>query len=296
MEQYIDANGIAEDNSNFESTEPLNNGPAGDTLDDLFGGEQIQTNFPESVEAKSNPSRHEYWQSQADKLKLELDVERKKSTRVERYAPILEFLEEDPARLVEVEKLRQGNAQQQQQAKVIPQLEKPVKPMKPANFNTLEASSNAESESGKYMVSLMDYQEQLTDYLERKDALGEQRMQVARERVTQRQQEDNILNSAYQMATQQYKMDSQKANRFLAWSSNPENITMDNLVALFDKLEQSQPQQQTMPQGQDVISRQNRSRVAMPVGVGQGMAPQQGQTDEMNFNAGLIPRKIMLRK
>ena len=95
-------------------------------------------------EPKNDPDQFQYWQSQADKRQAEVDMLKSQMADVMSTA--------QPAEAAPVEK-------------ETVQLEKPVKPSKPADFDRSEALTDPDSASAKYLAKQESYLEAMSDYV-----------------------------------------------------------------------------------------------------------------------------------
>ena len=94
---------------------------------------------------KEDPAQFQYWQSQADKKTQEADALRK-----------------------ELDELKSKASTPSQPAPEVPAkqiVEKPTKPVKPADFDNSEALTDPNSKSAKYLADRERYLDNMTEYL-----------------------------------------------------------------------------------------------------------------------------------
>jgi hypothetical protein len=212
--------------------------------------------------------RYQYWQSQADKLKNE--VEELKVLVNQR--PVQEEKPEEPVRFPDP----------------------PAAPRKPAAFTYEEAMSDPRSMSAQYLAEKEEYDRNLHDYnsirvefelaqlRKAQEDLKHERESVSQQVEAERQRELQMRGAA-QAAMQRYGADPATALRFVHEMSSPESITMDNLWALFAMRSQGREPSQQFRQTQ------RAQQVAPPMGVmpGGGQQPLGKSVDDIIMD-GLI--------
>lgn len=200
----------------------------------------VETDYPVQQAPPQPPQnneevRYQYWQSQADKLRNELD---------ELKASVM--------------------AQQQQQPE--PQAyfpDPPAPPRKPAGFSLEEAMSDPRSLSAQYLAEKEEYDGNINDYnslrveyelaqlRKEKEEFASQREHLSRQ-AEEEQYYESQKRQAAQMAMQRYGADAGTALRFVTEMSSPESITMDNLWALYTMRNQGREPSQQFRQTQRV--------------------------------------------
>jgi len=237
-------------------------------------------------------NRYEYWQSRYDKKASEFDAMSKKLEEFNNIAPIAEYIQGNPDVLKSVARSLSGDTPSvpsQEKSQELPQ--KPERPTKPMNYDASEAVMDSDSDSYKYRVALDDYRDGMIDYQERLEvdrinAMKAQEQQIAQQRVAYERQQAEV--GMVEQLQQKYGYTPEKATEFMKYYSNPESITLDNLVSL-DKL-RSAPSQQELATQQKVQAMQNsqqRMKVPTPTAVQTGNA-QPNFSDEDLFNLGLM--------
>ena len=177
----------------------------------------------------------------------------------------------------------------------IVQIERPVKPRKPADYDHSEALADPESDSGKYLVKQEQYMDNLTNYMtniEEKQTRQLQ-MQEAQEKVAIRNQQ---VSSQLQS---DYNFSPQEADQFINNMSSPDSLSLDNLVKLHKlntgTLEQQAPQQvvqQVTPDAQMksnfMTQRQEKLSIPTPIGVQPGANVQSSKSVEDKMMDSMI--------
>lgn len=274
--------GYGEDQGQSDFTQPDENLPEQmESQDTPASGEQIPN--------KQKPDRFEYWQSQATKYQAELKKFQQEAERLQAYAPVVRLFEENPQiidKLEEVIRTPQGVADNK------PQIEKPSKPAKPANYSPSEAYADPESESGKYLRALSDYQEGLIDYQEKVDALRQQQAEEIRLKAEREATTRNRMGEMYNELVTVHKMTPQRANDFIKKMSSRESWNLENLVRLYE----IQNPEQDIKQQTKADQMRGRQGRQYPVPPSVGSTEEEKQyTDEELFNASLGKQNKTIR-
>ena len=229
----------------------------------------------QSVEdPKSDVDSYKYWQSQADKRAAEVDLLKSQVTELMKA---------------------QTSTPAEEPREEIAQIERPVKPSKPADYDHSEALADPESASGKYLAKQEQYMENLTNYMtdiEEKQTRQLQ-LQEAEQRVAVRNQQ---VSSQLQS---DYGFSSQEADQFINNMSSPDSLSLDNLVKLHKlntgTLEQQAPQQvvqQVTPEAQlksnIMTQRQEKLSIPTPIGVQPGANVQSSKSVEDKMMDSMI--------
>ena len=216
---------------------------------------------PVQPQTNNDETRFQYWQSQADKYKNELEQ-------------------------VKAQQAQQP-VQQQVQQPVTPEPNveafpaAPEKPRKPRTFNREEAYSDPNSESAKYLDELEGWRDDTNEYnslksqyqsaiiedkfnkIEKARAAGIKRQQAARQQAAQ-------VNEIQSHVVGHYGMSEAEAKDFMSKMSNPNSITIDNLVQLY-RMQQggAAPQVNPEPARPSAAFQQtkNAQQVPSPMGV-----------------------------
>ena len=245
------------------------------TINETPVGEQ-QVESVEGVSqqpAKDDPSRFEYWQSQADKVKGELSQTQKELAYYREQA----MQQQQPPN-------GQPNGQQVQKNSLQP----PVKPEKPVNYNEVDAYNDPESVSFKYRLDKERFNDEYIGYMEKREENREREYAERYQKAMIEQETTNLRNNAYSHAVNSYGWSPDQARGFVDWASNPNNVTIDHLAKLYQMKDAPNAQVQ---QRKDAIIKE-REIVSMPrtasVETGKSEPP---MSDEDIFNAGLMSLK-----
>jgi len=256
---------------------PVDNGS---NLDDVFTtGEEAKTeqSAPQgqpdnaaqgtgetSQPANNDQTRYQYWQSQADKYKNELDAIQQDALQQQQY----------------MQQMQQPQVQQTQpQEESFP--DPPIRPNQPAGFNREEAYSDPSSVSARYMDELDGWRDDMNEYntlkTQYQTALVDEKLNYMQR---ERQEEVQRAEAYQQMQNQQmevighvqghYGMNESEAVDFMEKMSDPNSITVDNLVQLY-RMQQGNaaPQQNAAPAQPSPVFNQvkNAQQVPSPMGV-----------------------------
>ena len=106
-------------------------------------------------------------------------------------------------------------------------------------------------------------------------------MQAQYQAQMQQQETHMMQTQAHSHAVNSYGWDVNKANDFVQWAQNPDNLTMDNLAKLFELRTNTNPvvQQRT----QEMQNQAERLSIPKTAAVQTGKA-EQPRTDEQLFN------------
>ena len=274
----------------------------------VFGGEGSDSNvsgaFTSGEEGNANPApqgqpgqenqnippqpnndetRYQYWQSQSDKYKNELE-----SLKGQPQQPVQEQPVETKKETVEE----------------FP--EDTDKPNRPRAFNREEAYSDPNSESARYLDELEGWRDDMNEY----NSLKQQYQTAIIEDKFNKLEQTRVEEAKKQQAAQQksaqeaevksyvmghYGMNETETNDFMSKMSDPNSITIDNLVQLY-RLQNSGGEQQQAPAApsQTFTQTKNAQQVPSPMGVmpsGQSNAESKSFEDKMmdtmigNFNS-----------
>ena len=132
-----------------------------------------------------------------------------------------------------------------------------------------------------------EYRDNYLGYLQQKDQVREQEMQAQYQAQMQQQQTHMMQTQAHSHAVNSYGWDVNKANDFVQWAQNPDNLTMDNLAKLFELRTSTDPvvQQRT----QEMQNQAERLAVPKTAAVQTGKA-EQPRSDEQLFSDALLGR------
>ena len=235
-----------------------------------------QENVQQPTQPNNDEKRYQYWQSQADKYKNELNA--------------MKQAQQQPA--------QEQHAQQQPQEPVQQPAEQfpapPQKPQRPRTFNREEAYSDPSSDSARYLDELEGWRDDINEYntlkSEYQTALVEERFNsYEQQRVAEAQRQQ----AAQQKAVQEneikshvmghYGMQESEAVDFMSKMSDPSSITIDNLVQLY-RLQGSgnaEGTQAPAAPSQAFTQTKNAQQVPSPMGVmPSGQSNVDGRTTE----------------
>ena len=235
--------------------------------------------IPQGDDAKNDQRRYQYWQSQAAKRENEL--------------------KETQARLAAIEASReqiQESVPQQQQEFPPP----PEAPKKPTRYSREEAWSDPSSESARYLDEKETWDSEISEYNQLKH---QYELAVMQEKLDnqagylqeQEQQRQNRIEQSRQISQisqhvqGHYGLTPDETSEFIRTMSNPESISMDNLVQLF-RMNKGGHQPGTQPTGPSETFQQNRNaqQVPSPMGVMPAQGAQQNVSDEDSIMDELI--------
>jgi len=259
-------------------------------VDNVAGVDQpITQEAVQETSSKDDSTRFEYWQSQADKAKGELGTIRKELDYYKNsLAPVEQMIRNNPQVLDQLEQTP-SNGQPQAYPNGLQEtsLKEPSAPERPHSYNEVDAYNDPESESFKYRLAKEQYRDEYLGYLQQKDQVREQEMQVQYEQQMAQQQNHMMRTQAHSHAVNSYGWDANKANEFVNWAQNPDNLTMDNLAKLFELRTNTNPvvQQRT----QEMQNQAERLAVPKTAAVQTGKA-EQPRSDEQLFSDALLGR------
>jgi hypothetical protein len=221
-------------------------------------GQPAQETTQPIVDSNNDKTRYQYWQSQADKLKSE-NAKLKESMTQQTQAPI------------------QPQAPAQEQVEQFPA--PPEKPQRPRNFSREDAYADPNSESARYLDEHDQWRDNMTEYntlktqydnallQERFDNIEQERVNNAKRAEAYRVQQQQT-NEVKDYVTGHYGFSQEQANDFVQKMSNPESLTVDNLVKLYQLTESGSVNNQSPAQPSDSFKQvQNAQQVPSPMGV-----------------------------
>ena len=197
---------------------------------------------PQEEAPKSNEEvRYQYWQSEADKAKNEVN--------------------ELKSRL---DSMEQAQSQAPAQPQQIEESEEyfpspPEKPSQPRNFSREEAYSDPGSDSAAYLDNVDEWRDEMDEYnrlyteynmavlAEEKEAVEEQKKAIAQRDAEEQQTRQNMANIANHLTTN-YNATQDEVAQFINVMDKPESLTVDNLFQLYRMQKGgSVPQQTSQP-------------------------------------------------
>jgi len=250
--------------------------------------EKTEEASQEETLAKDDPSRHEYWQSQHDKVISENKNLQEQLNKAGDLKELEQFINNNPQVLDNIQSLSNGTPQvQPQEANQKDPLQKPLRPQKPGSYNEVDAFNDPDSESFKFRIAKDQYQDQMLDYYENIEEHRTKQMQTQQ----QQQMVEHQQQTAYTHAQNQWGFDANEAAEFVRWAENPQNITLDALGRLF-RLAKAPSQQESQVETKVRQMDQQKERLQAP----QTTTVQPGKSaptmsDEDSFNAGLLSNR-----
>ena len=245
--------------------------------------ETVTQETTQEASSRDDSTRFEYWQSQADKAKGELSTIRKELDYYKgSLAPVEQMIRNNPDVLNRLEQTpSNGQSQGYPNGFQETSLKEPKAPERPHSYNEVDAYNDPESDSFKHRLAKEEYRDNYLGFLQKKDQVREQEMQAQYQAQMQQQQTHMMQTQAHSHAVNSYGWDANKANNFVQWAQNPDNLTMDNLAKLFELRTSADPvvQQRT----QEMQNQAERLSIPKTAAVQTGKA-EQPRSDEQLFN------------
>jgi hypothetical protein len=214
-------------------------------------------------QAKNDEKRFEYWQSQAAQRENEISQLKAQLENNQVQPPPQQT---------------QGQVPQQQQVEEFPP--PPEKPKKPHGFSREDAWGDPSSESARYLDEVESWQDDVTSYNELKhqyeiammqerfDKIEDEKQAAMKQREAYNQQQRQI-SEINQYVQGHHGLSDAEAQEFIQTMSNPDSISMDNLVALY-RMQKGLPGTQA-PQGEGpsetFVQTQQAQQIPSPMGV-----------------------------
>jgi len=230
-------------------------------------------------DARNDERRYQYWQSQAAKRENELQA-LKQELETTKAAPATQA-PEAPAETVQ---------------EFPPP---PMAPKKPARFSREEAWSDPSSESAKFLDEKESWDEDISQYNELKHQYELALMQEKLDNQTsylgeQEQRRQNKIEQGRQISQisehvqGHYGLTPVETNEFIRTMSNPESISMDNLVQLFRMNQAGANPQPSKGPSEGFRQAKNAQQIPSPMGVMPSQAPEPNKSDENSIMDDLI--------
>ena len=243
--------------------------------------EAVNNEAVEPEAADNDTKRYQYWQSQADRYKNELDSMK---TPQEAQAPVA------PQPVQEV-------PNQQTEAFPAP----PERPQRPRAFSREEAYTDPSSESARYLDVKEDWDEQMVEYNSLRAQYNDALLQERFDKMENQRVEDIKRKEAVQAASKQkseilsyvtghHGMTSDEASDFLTKMSDPSSISIDNLVQLYRLQGSGNTAQANAPTPSQTFQQtKNAQQVPSSMGV---MPSGQSNTDGRNMEDKMMDAMI----
>lgn len=234
-----------------------------------------------------------YWQSEADKRQNKIrELEAQLTQGTQQQLP-----PRDPSN-GQFMSPQQSEPQYAQQQAPMEFPEPPPKPQMPAGFSRIEAQSDDRSESARYLNEVDQWQGDMALYNANKIDFIEAKRQLETE--TMRKQQEQRERARYAQAAQQreianltttlrdgYSLNDQQVAEFFTQMSDPNSISIDNLVRLYAMnkgIQLPNTQQKPVPQPSGDFKQQQRTQMvpnALGVYPSSGSAPAKSEIDRL---------------
>ena len=230
---------------------------------------------PQEKTQNNDENRYQYWQSQADKYKNELDALKQQQSQAQPEAPV------------------------EQEADVEEFPPPPEKPKRPRTYNREEAYADPNSESARYLDEVEEWRDNISEYnslktqydnaimQEKFDNLEKERVEAAKkQQASQQQAAQQAEIKSHVMAN--YGMSEVETNDFMQKMSDPASITIDNLVQLY-RLQNGNSAKGNEGPSPAFQQTKNAQQVPSPMGV---MPSGQSNTDNQSFEDKVMDNLI----
>jgi len=242
--------------------------------------EPVQNQKPTQENKSNDDTRYEYWQSQADKYKNELE-----QVRQQQPAPVQS---EAPAAPAEPSVNDFPSA--------------PAEPQRPRTYNREEAYADSNSESARYDDEYREWQKNMIEYSDLKSQYQTAVIEEKFNNMEQARVEEAKKQQAYQQQAQQqaevkahvmgnHGLNESEATDFMTKMSDPNSITVDNLVQLYRMQQGGAVPQNNAPAQPSPVFQQtkNAQQVPSPMGV---MPSGQSNADTKSFEDKVMDNLI----
>ncbi len=229
---------FSQDTQNSDSNELVTDAPFDEAS--VFGGfDRVNTAPEEPVENTTAPQeevktetnepneqvRYEYWQSEADKARNELNE-----------------VKQQLAQMEQSQNLQAQPAKEEESYDYFPP--PPTKPNKPSVFNREDALADPSSESAKYLDSVDSWRDEMDEYnrlyteynmalmAEEKQKFQEEQAEIQRKQAEQEQYNNNMIEMQSYLS-EKYQASPEEMEQFVKVMDAPESLSVDNLFQLF---------------------------------------------------------------
>ena len=230
------------------------------------------------AQPKGDPSRFEYWQSQADQYKRQVE-------QLSPYVPLIQYLNENPNAVQAIQQTLNGpvtsspqaNAAQAQQSELTP----PTQPAKPEQYDDVAAYQDPQSGSFQYRRKMEGYRDDMLGFYAKKEEARDQAYKREQGQRAAEIQQRQQISRAQAILQSRYGFKPQEAIDFVQVMSQDSAVNMDNLVKLYRVMRGGSAQ--SAPISQQLQQRQNMGP-ASP-GISSGVTePQINEGDEFNLS------------
>jgi len=215
--------------------------------------------------AKNDDKRFEYWQSQASKSQNDIASIQKQNQELQAQMKAMQTMQQPTAEPVEEFPAP------------------PERPTKPRTFSREEAYADPNSESARYLDEYEGWRDDITEYNGLKQEYTVAQMQEKLDAQEQVRQDEIKRQQAYSQQQEQmrgvnthlqghYGFNDSDAQEFIQQMSDPNSLSLDNLVQLYRLQKgQGQPDQNAGP-SPEFQQTQRAQQIPSPMGVqtGQG--------------------------
>jgi hypothetical protein len=210
--------------------------------------------------ADTDEKRYQYWQSETQKAQA-------RNAELEYIKPVADILAERPDIAKTIETMLKSDGLQP----VVEPLQKPILPPKPPDYDPVSAVTDPDGTSAKWMKAQAEYQEQLVQYLEKKDALRDQVIQEREQRNTAREQESQRM-ARVRVDLAKRGLTQSEAEEFIKFSSNP-RVELDTVLSVW-RASKADPavQAEKLKKEAELKKRMDRMETPLP-GLGGGNPP-----------------------
>ena len=232
--------------------------------------------------AKNDDKRFEYWQSQASKSQNDMASIQKQNQELQAQMNSMQTVQQPAAEPVEE----------------FPSA--PERPDKPRTFSREEAYADPNSESARYLDEYEGWRDDMNEYNSLKQEYSVAKMQEKFDAQEQVRQDDINRQQAYSAQQEQmrgvnthlqghYGFDDNDAKEFITQMSDPNSLSLDNLVQLYRMQKgQGQPDQNAGP-SPEFQQTQRAQQIPSPMGVQTG---QGGGNDARNDGDKIMDNMI----
>lgn len=218
------------------------------------------------VDPREDPSRIEYWQSRADKATKRADM-------LQAVEPVAQLLADRPDVREAIRKMVFEGTPPAAATKQEPELVKPEAPKKPDGYDEVSAVNDPTSDSFKYRLAKEAYAEKLVDYMEKRDAKTQGQLAQQMQHQQQQQQRQAAM-AELKVKLQGHGIAGDEADEFITTMSDPQQVTLDNLVQLFRiKKGSTSDAQKAAQRAKDILDRKAKQASPPPLAVEGGEQP-----------------------
>jgi hypothetical protein len=227
------------------------------------------------AQPKGDPSRFEYWQSQADQYKRQVE-------QLSPYVPLIQYLNENPNAVQAIQQTLNGpvtsspqaNAAQAQQSELTP----PTQPAKPEQYDDVAAYQDPQSASFQYRRKMEGYRDDMLGFYAKKEEARDQAYKREQGQRAAEIQQRQQISRAQAILQSRYGFKPQEAIDFVQVMSQDSAV---NMVKLYRVMRGGSAQ--SAPISQQLQQRQNMGP-ASP-GISSGVTePQINEGDEFNLS------------